>query len=310
MTSFVEKTRKAREQRMEKQVIDYNAWLDGFMKTTAWTYFKRAFDVGVVEDKNKNLERKYLDKILNLMLKAIFFSITSDYKDTRRYKSYLLDKENTENALEMKSVIKSIQKIRNRTGFKSSDIEQKARLNLFLWLNGIDELTHDLADDIESNPDNFVASDKLDILDKVFGYYQTSLNGYLDNNSEYRFADFHCICFNEPIPVSKIKKILDTSTALTIYFHDLLSRSVNFANGNGYPQTAPFYSLKGVGWTVPAKLVLAATSGINITAIIDDPELISERSKLVEKTKDKAKKFVQTHSDFTIRPWTLNYEHS
>ena len=71
MTSFVEKSRKAREQRMNKQVIDYNAWRDGFMKTTAWTYFKRAFDVGVVEDKNKNLERKYLDKILNQKLYQI-----------------------------------------------------------------------------------------------------------------------------------------------------------------------------------------------------------------------------------------------
>jgi len=310
MTSFAEKSRKAREQRVEKQVTDYNAWLGDFMKTRKWSYFKRVFDVDVVKGKNIKLERKYLDILFNRMLQGIFFSGKSNYKNTRRYENAQLHRDNKENAEEILQAIKTIKKIRNRTGFKSCGIEQFARQDLFLWLNGINELTHELADDIENNPDNFIAMDKLDILDKVFEYYESSLDCHLKNYTEYHFDHFHCICFNEPIPLSEIKKTLDANTALTIYFHDLLSSSVNFENGDTYPQTAQFFSLKGLGWTVPAKLVLAATSGKNITATIDDVELKNETLKLVEKTKDKAKKFVKTHSDFTIRPWNLSYDHT
>lgn len=310
MTSFVEKSRKAREQRMNKQVIDYNAWLDDFMTTRAWSYFKAEFDLDVVNRKNEQLERKYLDKLFKRMLKCVFFANGSDYKHTERYKNAQLDKENKENAAEMLQAISTIQKIRNRAGFKSCGIEQFARQKLFLWLNGIDELTHDLADDIESNPEKFVASNKLNVLDKTFEFYQTELNAYLANNTEFHFDTFHCITFSEPIPQSSLKNILNVNTALTIYFHDLLSRTISFENGDGYPQGSDFCTIKNVGWTVPAKLALAAMDGRRVIKerFIDDT-IYQENLRVVKQLKDSARKFVKNNK-FTINAWTLNHDHA
>ena len=180
---------------------------------------------------------------------------------------------------------------------------------MYALLNNIPNIKELTLEQIDSDPSKYIEGIQSPDWDDIFSIYKNGLEEYLNRSTEFHFQTFHCLSFETPQPKSKIKNTVSSTTVLVIFIHDLLSRAAKYIETNEYPTKnngSKFLSYKGVGWTIPAKLVLAA---MGESEIVKDTDNSSKKNQL-SKLKDSAKKFVKSHPEFTLTGWVIWDDHS
>jgi hypothetical protein len=311
---------KKKRMRIEQQKIDYETWLRKFKNQRNWIYFQNCFNKDISQNKKyKILDENDRDYLMNSMLYAIYFAKKSKYeneeqplfKETERYKRATESEELQEALSKMLDAIKTISKIRSKNAFKRTHIEPNASSDMYSILNKLGDRTHlslkETISDVENHPDRAVINN----WGKVFEVYESAIKNEISQKHEYFFSSFHCLLFEKPIAKSKLGKRVSYKTALTIFFHNELSSMMTARKKDEYPAKnisgGPFCTLKGIGWTTPARLALSALDCLSFDN--GDGGIDSSNITAVKSLVSGAKNVIKSQKNLYISGWHISFDH-